>query len=189
MTKGWLNDDFDVPGIVTAASLNVDNITVDNNDISTSGEGIAIQMAQAPFYSNLDITLASGVYTITGIGGTALSATNIGYVGIPSKTSGLTKVIPITANQTFNDDSHASSDIAGNLFGFPTGVAVAARRFYGYAVLNDAETAVAFMLSRMSHHDVSPVAAAIGDPGDPVADDVGDFWSITTITEVCAYFL
>jgi len=89
----------------------------------------------------------------------------------------------VTANQAFIDDVGVS-EIVDNLFGLVTSVAYAsAMPFYLYAVPNDAETAIAFMISRVPHLRQSPAAADIGAPDDAVADGQADFWSIDNIDE------
>lgn len=171
MTKGWLNDDFDVPGELTVPYVH------------NSGSGVAAELKKNCFYSNLDITYSSSTLSVTGQGGTALSSTNPGYVGITSNTSGQTVQIPVTANQGFIDDT-GSSEIINNLFGLTTGVAYGSDiPFYGYAVLNDAENAVAFMCSRTPGMTQSPAVGEIGAPDDAVADEQYSFFSFESIDE------
>lgn len=171
MTKGWLNEDFDVPGEITVPYVN------------NGGSGVAVELSKNCFYSNLDITYSSSTLSVTSQGGAALSSSNPGYVGITSNTSGQTVQIPITANQGFVDDT-GSSEITNNLFGLPTGVAYGSDvPFYGYAVLNDAENAVAFMCSRIPGLTQSPAVGEIGAPDDAVADEQYSFFSFENIDE------
>ncbi len=139
---------------------------------------------QGPYWDNLGIALASGVFTVQGALGRSLSSANPAYVVLPSaSTPGEFVKYTVTADQSFIDDV-GSSEIIDNLFGATTGVAWAnALPFFLYAVGNDAETAVAFMLCRRPHITVSPAAANIGAPDDAVADAEGDFWSIDNIDE------
>ena len=127
---------------------------------------------------------STGVFTVQGADGTALSASNPGYVTLQSKaTPGQLVTIAVTANQSFIDDVGAS-EIIGNLFGLDTGVAYAEDiPFYLYAVSNDAEDAIAFMISRVPHALTSPVLAKIGAPDDVVASTQGSFFSLENIDE------
>jgi len=131
---------------------------------------------------NLGVTYSAGTFTVTSADGTPLSVTNIGYVTLQSKTAGLVVTIPVTADQSFIDDAGAST-IIGNLFGLVTGIAYAEHiPFFIYAVLNDAETAVSFMISRYAGTTVSPVAAKIGKTGSAVASTQGSFFALDNPT-------
>lgn len=167
MTKGWLNDDFDVPG-----------------DLSVTGDIVntAIRL-KSGYVENLGITYSAGTFTVRG-GAATLSATNPAYACMSSSSApGSLILYTETADQNFIDDAGASQ-IINNLFGFPTGVAVTTDvRFYMYLVSNDAEDAVAVMICRMSHLTESPATVNIGAPDDAVADKVGDFWSFDNIDE------
>ncbi len=132
-----------------------------------------------------DYNGGTGVFSITSADGTALSSTNIGYVTIWSREAsnpGALVTIEITSNVSFIDDV-GSSEIINNLFGLTTGVAYAQNLpFWIHAVLNDAETAIAFMLSRNTGL-TSPAAADIGAPDDAVAQEQNDYWSFDNIDE------
>lgn len=125
----------------------------------------------------------TGVFTVQGQDGTALSATNPAYVTLPSKTTpGRLVRYTITANQTFIDDNGASQ-IIGNLFGVTTGVAYAsAAPFFIYAVSNDAQNTIAFMISRYPNATTSPVNTKIGKVGSAIADTQGSMFSLANIT-------
>ena len=133
---------------------------------------------------NLGVVFASSTLSIAGKDGSALSATNKGYVGISSKANpGQIITVGINAVQGFIDATGAS-EIIGNLFGASTGIAWADPiPFYIYAVLNDAETEVAFMISRIPHLTTSPVVGEIGAPDDAVADNSFSFFSFENIDE------
>ncbi len=136
-------------------------------------------------FSNLGINydVGSGVFTVTSQSGAALSSTNKSTINLPSKTTpGTVAEYNITANQNFIDDNGASQ-IINNLFGLATGVEGANIPFFIYAVTNDAENAIQFMLSRVPAMKVSPAADAIGDPASAVADDQADFWSFDNIDQ------
>ncbi len=125
----------------------------------------------------------TGLFSVTGSNGSALSNSNIGYISIPSKSApGRILNFALTADQAFIDDN-GSSEIIGNLFGHTTGRATTQDiPFFIYAVLNDAETALALMCCRVSHLQTSPAAANIGQPGSAIADLQNDFFSFDTIT-------
>lgn len=141
-------------------------------DISTStAKKILLAALTREPVVNLGCSLAAGVFTMHGEDGTALSATNPAWVNIPSRTHGLHKRIKVTANQSFNDDAHASSDMVGNLFGTTASVAWAsAKPFYLYACLNDSENAVVFAVSPLPHLTTVPATSALGKTGSAAAD-------------------
>lgn len=131
----------------------------------------------------------TGVFTIHGYDGTALSATNPGIIWMQSDdTAGYLKKFEVTANQSFIDDVGAS-EIIGNPFGTTTSAAWSPfLPFYIYAVQNsdpagNGEPPIAFMLSRIPQRTSAPVVANIGAPDDPVADTDGSMWSFDNITE------
>ena len=67
--------------------------------------------------TNLGITYSGSTFSVTSANGSALSAGNPGTVIINSgATAGLVSAISVTANQTFIDDTGAST-IVGNTFG------------------------------------------------------------------------
>jgi hypothetical protein len=71
---------------------------------------------------NLGLTYSAGTATIKGADGNDLSATNPGFVVIPSNvTNGKLITYTLTSNVTFDDANGASSIFAGSLFGFDTG--------------------------------------------------------------------
>lgn len=134
---------------------------------------------------NLGITYnaGTGIFTICAQNGSTLSASNPAYVTLPSKSApGTLITILVTANQTFIDDNGAST-IIGNLFGLTTSIAyVQDLPFWIYAVLNDAETAISFMLSRYPNTATSPVSGKIGKTGSAVADSQGSFFALENPT-------
>lgn len=135
--------------------------------------------------SNLGISYnaGTGVFKITSKDGTALSASNPAYITLQNRSSpGLFVTITVTADQDFIDDNGAS-EIIGNLFGLTTGVATTVDiPFFIYAVSNDAQNAVAFMISRFPNASLSPVDTKIGKPSNAIADTQGSFFSIENIT-------
>jgi hypothetical protein len=174
--------------LYSSAANTVTGLATANNAIlSTNGSGVPALTPISALTSgvlNLGVTYnaGTGLFSITAADGTALSSTNVGYVNISSKTAGVFKTIPITANQAFIDDNGAS-EIIGNLFGWTTSIAITEDvPFFIYAVLNDAENAIAFMLCRYSHLRNSTTAANIGFPGSAVADAESAFFSFDAIT-------
>lgn len=153
--------------------------------ISTSATGDTVTITSTPTFDafNLGITLSGGTFSITSSDGSGLSPTNKGIVRISKKSSpGTFFFIDITANQTFIDAAGAST-IIGNLFGLTTSIAhTDVMPFFIYAVLNDAEDDVAFMISRFPFTTTSPVAAKIGQSGSAIASTQGSFFSLKSIT-------
>lgn len=130
---------------------------------------------------NLGMAVSGSTFTVLGAFASALSLRNAGYISFPSTTAGVTKVFRLTANASMT--TGAASNIAGQRFGLTAGVAWNQDiPFFLYAVLNSAETAVAFMVSRHPNARVSPVAASIGKAGAVVNVDDGDFFSLNNVT-------
>jgi len=131
---------------------------------------------------NLGISYSGSTFSITSGDGSALSTTNPGYVTLNSGTAGRLVRAKVTANQTFVD-STGSSTIIGNLFGLTTGIAYTADLpFFIYAVLDNTDANVAFMVSRYPNITLSPVAAKIGQSGSAIADTQGSMFSLKAIT-------
>lgn len=135
-------------------------------------------------YRNIGFSYSAGTFTINGSDGSALSASNPAIITLPDKdNANQTVVYRVTSNQAFIDDA-GSSEILNNLFGTTTTVAWANDMpFFVYAVSNDAQDTVQFMLSRNPCAFKSPAAANIGAPDDAVADAQRDFWSFDNIDE------
>ena len=137
---------------------------------------------QKPMFHNIGFKYSSPTFTICGSDGRDLNEYNPGYLSIPSKTNnGLLKNIKITRNYSFTDGS--SGDISGNLFGVYTGAVTANVLFGVYAVLNDDEDDIEFMLGRIPNTHFSPAASKIGAPDDAVANLQSDFWCFNNIDE------
>ncbi len=153
------------------------------NFITGAGTLLYIPANYKPGVSNIGITYAGGTFTVNGFDGTALSATNPGYVTFQStSTPGKIVTIAVTANQTFTDGSSGGTDnqrfglISGNVWGandIP---------FFLYAVSKSDQTAVAFMISRDPTAVVAPAAAGIGKSGSIVNVDQKDMFSLASIT-------
>lgn len=91
-------------------------------DPSVNSNQVSMGSRSPGWTSNLEISRSAGVFTIQGWGGTTLSATNPGWVCVPSATSGRSKVLKVTQNFTFRDDAHVSSDLSSFNFGVTTGI-------------------------------------------------------------------
>lgn len=152
--------------------------------VASGGTALARTPARGPLHQNIGIAYSAGTFTVQGADGNSLSATNPGTIVLPSQgTPGQFVEYTITADQSFIDDA-GSSEIINNLFGFTTGVAETNDvPFFLYAVPNDAEDTIQFMISRVPNARVSPAAASIGAPDDSVADASTDFWSLDNIDE------
>lgn len=180
----WTQD-----GVLYAASGNIISSTsagVAGQVLTSNGPGVAPTYqfdtdGTAIGVSNIGMSYSAGTFTVCSADGTALSASNPGYVTLQSKTAGLLKIVTVTANQTFTDGS--AGQIDNMRWGVSTGVNWANDMpFYLYAILNDAENAVAFAISRIPNRVTSPVAAGIGKAGAVVNTGQGDMFSLANIT-------
>jgi len=129
---------------------------------------------------NVGIKYSSPTFSVTSADGSALSASNPAYISIYSRANpGRVITVQVTADQTFVDDSGGST-INGNLFGFLAADTTASDDvpFFIYAVLNDAEDAISFMISRQQARRKSPAAADIGKTGSAVGDNAWSFFAL-----------
>jgi hypothetical protein len=140
---------------------------------------------QTEGWSNLGLTYdgVTGVFTVNGYDGTALSSSNPAKLWIKSSSSkGQIIEYTVTANQSFTDDV-GTSDIVGNTFGMPTGVAYAEDiPFWLVAATNDDEDTVTFGITRIPHMAVAPASANIGTPASAVADSQGSLFLFSSVT-------
>lgn len=190
MTKGFLNDDFDVPGDITAGGIEstpIGDTTPSTGDFTEATANVgrfdSLGTLQPGQYSNFGMTISGGTITVRGAAAT-LSASNPAFFGIQSNaTAGVVVKAECTADYSFQDDA-GTSDIVNNLFGATSGIAWGnATPFYGYLALDSSDANPEVFLSRHPALDVIPTVAEIGDPGDAVADESYSVWSINTITE------
>ncbi len=169
-----------------AASSSVNNngiASFNSGDFNVDANGyVSLMPISNTQFSNLGIAYSAGTFTVCSADGTAFSASNPGVVWLQDKsTPGLQKKYLITANQTFTDGSAGDTD--NMRWGLTTGVNASVDiPFYLYAVGNDAQDTIAFMISRVPHAKVSPAAASIGKSGAVVNVGQGDFYSLPSIT-------
>lgn len=131
---------------------------------------------------NIGIAYSAGTFTVQGADGVALSATNPAYVILQSKaTPGNLVKYTITANQTFTDG--ASGTTATQRFGLTAGINASVDiPFYLYAVGDDTEAVIAFMIGRVPQYGDSPVSTKIGVSGAVVNVSQSDLFSLANIT-------
>lgn len=175
MANGFVNNDFSAEGSGAFA----------NELTAYAFDGACSVGIPGGWVSNLGLRYAGSAVTIYGGDNNNLSTSNPGYVIIPSKANPrFLKKYTITANQGFLDSTSGSSEIINNTFGLTTGVAYTDDiPFFIYAVGNDDEDAIAFMISRVPNKKNSPVLAEIGDPSSAVADHQYSFFSFDDIDE------
>lgn len=167
------------------------NNAINTQGLATSGEAIAGLITDkliTPFtldavldtftagelYQNLGLYYSSGTLTIKGGTGADLSSGAPGRIKLTSKA---TPSVFVSYNVVANQDL-LESDLTGNLFGTTTSVAWSEDKpFFLYAVPDDAETAISFMISAVPNRQVSPAAANIGKTGSAVADTQGSFFA------------
>ncbi len=166
-------------------------ITVTNGDGVSGNPVIATDGGVSVGVSNLGFSydVGTGVFTVHGFDGTALSAGNPASIWMQDfTTSSHLQEYTVTANQSFIDDNGAS-EIIDNTFGSTVGTAWGTDcPFFLYAVANsdtggNGEPEIAFMISRVPHATFGPSVGLIGAPDDAVADKEYAFWSFDNITE------
>lgn len=176
----FLTDDG-APAVIPDGAGEVE--VLGGSGIVTQGQGagnvITIQSTTAmPGVSNIGLTYNAGTGTLTVCGddGAALSATNRGFVRISSKASpGLTVEVPVTANQIIIDDVGASY-LINSTFGTTAGRAWAnSCPFFLYAVLNDAEDTISFMIHRRPYLNVSCAIGNMGKTGTVATSELSFF--------------
>ena len=150
--------------------------------IAGAGTSKYIPANYAPGSSNIAFSYSSPTFTVHGFDGTALSATNPGYITLQSKSApGKYVTITVTANQTFTDGTTGTTDNAR--FGLLTGVSWAQDiPFFLYAVMDDTEALVNFMISRNPAAHISPVNTSISKTGAIINVNDADFFSLDNIT-------
>lgn len=161
-----------------AASTSIAGVAkFDAKDVLVTAGTVLHKCGLQPGPHNLGLTYAAGTLTVCSASTAALSATNPGYVTLQSKTPGKLVTVAVTANQALTDGAAGSTD--NQRFGLATGVNWASDiPFFLHAVLDDAETAISFMITRNPAASVSPAAANIGKTGAVVNGGQGDFFAM-----------
>lgn len=173
--------------LAAADSTKVGLSNFSNLDFTVDSNGFVQSLGATPQpgVRNLGFTYnaGTGTFTVHGQDGTALSAANPGFVTMQSKTTPANLVTyTITANQDFIDDNGASQ-IINNLFGLTAGTANATDvPFFLYAVGDDTQTTIAFMISRFPNSPISPINTKIGTPSSSIADTQGSFFAFDSVT-------
>ena len=136
--------------------------------------------------SNLGLSLAGGVLTITDAQGVALSPSNSGWVTVPSTTNGQSITLQVTVPYSVNDDDNASSDLTNLGFGItetsnwandvPFFLYVANR---ANSALNGVDGNSVFFLAR--HPSLKTTPSAANDIGDTGAIPVNDSQNVVLI--------
>lgn len=173
----------------SADSTKVGLCNFDDSDFDVDANGFVKAINNSPSIGvkNLGVSYSSSTFSMTAQDGSSLSSSNLAYVTMPSKAvPGTSITVTVSANQSFLDDSGAST-INGNLFGFGASDTTTSNDipFFIYAVLNDAENAISFMISRTPGMGTSPSSANIGKTGSAVADVSFAFFALDnpTVTE------
>ena len=168
----------------TGALQNVSGVGTVGQVLTSAGASALPVWSSLPisFPQNIGITYSGGTFTVNSADGTAFSSSNVGRVTLQSKgTPGELVTIPITANQTFTDGSGGTMDNAR--FGVTTGVNWAEDvPFFLYAVMDDTESLINFMVSRMPCATVSPANTSISKTGAIINVNQADFFSLDNIT-------
>lgn len=150
-------------------------------DITITGDITNSLIRKQPYYvENLSLLISGGTITVAGGDGTALGASNPGYICLPSNsTPGELVLYTIAANQVMTN-----TEMNGNLLGTTASVAWANNKpLYLYAISNDNEDSIAFAWGAIPNITVSPVSTEIGDPSSAVADEQYSLYSFDDITE------
>lgn len=166
------------------------------NGISTTTTATSqITVAAAPIAgaTNLGISYAASLFSVTSSTGAPLSGSAPAYVVLPSKVSiGTFVKYTVISNQSFVDSTGAST-IIGNSFGVTNtaNTYLFDVPFYIYAVSNSSastpETTVIFMISRASGLTTSPLAAKIAKSGSALASTQGSFFALNAAITVADY--
>lgn len=97
--------------------------------MATTGDGklkngvIEFAGANTPgWISNLGLSYSAGTLKIVDAQGEDLSPNNPGFVTVPSTTAGQIVTLKVTTSLSFNDDTHASSNLTGLGFGITESV-------------------------------------------------------------------
>lgn len=164
----------------------IDNVTIGlqipSRGIFSALDGNVINVPGG-WVSGLIMNYSSPLFRLLSPGLTGLSASNPAYITMPPASDPTDIVtVPITSIPQFNDASGVSN-IAGNRFGLFTGIAYTEDvPFYLYAVMNDNDADIEFMISRCPGLKISPITTEIGTPSNPIADEHYSFWAFSDVT-------
>lgn len=135
---------------------------------------------QAPgSFENLSLSYSAGVLSVVGANGSPLSATNPGYICLPSK------VFPgrIVRHKLVAPTTLTLADMTNCLMGTTNVVAWgSALPFYIYVTASDADANPEFSVCRVPHRNVSPSVADSGCPGTLTADAEQSFFYFNAVT-------
>ena len=136
--------------------------------------------AQVGLVQNLSLSVSGGTLTIASGDGSALSASNIGYVCAPSSaTPGELVLHSFTANVTMTN-----TDMNGNILNTTASTAWGnSKPMYLYVMQDDSDANPVFAWGAVPNITYAPPAADIGDPSAANADIQTSLYSWTDITE------
>lgn len=169
--------------LTTSGNVTFGDTTTDTATVAGDLNANKIKMSGAVvpgWISNLGLTLSSGRLTITDAAGSALSASNYGYVACPGATAGTLVSLKATAGGILNDASNASPSMTTYEWGIGTTTNWAsAMPFFLYAVnrndtaINGSDGNSCFAITRNPAMATTPSSAnSIGDTDAvPATDD------------------
>lgn len=140
------------------------------------GAQAVIPIAWAGYTDNCAIGVSGSTVTISGEGGTALSATNPCLIGVRSNTAGQAVVAPFTANVTFTFGS--TSDTDGNLFGISDVNWASSMPIFLGVIYNG--TTPYFTISRGPIIQSGAASSDVCQKGDTDCDAKGDVMILTS---------
>lgn len=204
-------DDIESVGVTSAANELTDDLlpdVSDTRDIGSASKRLAeihtndlyvyddafietlvrVGASNPGWINNLSVELQAGVFRIVGSDGTVLSTDNPGYVSCQSTTAGRPQVLKVTSGGSFNDDTHASSDLTNLGFGITEASNWANDMpFFLYVVnrgntdIDGADGSSAFFIARQPNLSTTPSAA--NDIGDTGGISVNDTQSVILILD------
>lgn len=172
--------------ISAADSTKVGLANFDSADFSVDANGwveLKNPATSSSGVSNIGFSYSSPTFTVHGSDGTALSATNPGYVWVQNKANpGRLTRLTVTENYTFTDGTTGTTD--NQRFGLVTGVSWGSvLPFFLHCVQHDTPaSAPAFAISRNPAATSAPAAASIGVSGAVVNVGQSDWFLLTGAT-------
>ena len=181
--EGFVSAKIGVASISSSLN-NAGYLSANSSQFSVDVNGYLQLLPGATSYGvgNLSISYSTGVFTVAGYDGTALSVSNPGIVWLQDKANpGRLRRYLITANQSFTDG--AAGQIDNMRWGVTSGVNWANNApFYLYAVTNDALDTISFSISRVPNLTSSPIAAKLGKQGAIVNVSQSDMYLLANVT-------